>query len=134
MSDYGQKISDDKYRSSTIILAVVHSATPKESGSAYRKKQLSLDIDYKLGQDFPVDRREQLWKSVQKHEKYRIGLMIVGGVANIFGLRWFTGKIIQHLVKSIRNAYLKVLSLEDTNAILGPDSETLPLGAVNEKV
>lgn len=130
MADYGQKISDDKYLSSSMILAVLFSATPKESAFDYHKKQLFLDIDYKLGQDFPEDRREQLHKSIEKHKKYRFFLMAVGYFSDIVGFNWLTNKVVNLLVKSLRNAHLKVLSEEDTNAILGGPEETLPTEGV----
>ncbi|WP_151962871.1 hypothetical protein [Acinetobacter oleivorans] len=67
MTSHGRKLTLEEYEHSITELFEDH-GNNKET---LERKELNLTIDYRLGVDFPLERREELWKIHQKIEKER---------------------------------------------------------------
>ncbi|MCU7906514.1 MAG: hypothetical protein KZQ76_11875 [Candidatus Thiodiazotropha sp. (ex Epidulcina cf. delphinae)] len=65
----------------------------KEEDLAIRRQELNLSIDYRLGVDFPRQKREALWEIMQKVEKRRLWLGLKYGLRMLF----FRNSIPKHL-------------------------------------
>jgi hypothetical protein len=72
---HGERLTADEYERRIIEL---HRNLPpmpsREMDREIRRKELNLAIDHRIGVDFPVGRREQLWSVMQRVERRRLWL------------------------------------------------------------
>lgn len=75
-SEHGPRLSGPEYDRRIVAL---HSGLPPRLGrnqqTELRRVELELSIDYRLGVDFPADRRDQLWAVAQRIERRRLRLI-----------------------------------------------------------
>jgi len=72
---YGRRLSGDEYDKRVVELHRHASPMPsKEEDTEIRRRELNLSIDYRLGIDFPLHKREALWEIMQQVEKKRLWL------------------------------------------------------------
>ncbi|MCU7933513.1 MAG: hypothetical protein KZQ99_01370 [Candidatus Thiodiazotropha sp. (ex Dulcina madagascariensis)] len=82
---YGRQLSGEEYDRRVIELHRHASPMPdKEEDLAIRKQELNLSIDYRLGVDFPEQKREALWVIMQRVEKRRLWLGLKYGLRMLF--------------------------------------------------
>ena len=78
---YGKRLSGEEYDKQVIQLHRYASPIPsKEEDTKIRRQELSLSIDYRLGVDYPQQKREVLWEIQQRVEKRRLWLGIKYGL------------------------------------------------------
>ena len=94
---YGKRLSGNEYDELIVNLHSYDSAVPsRKELILIRRKELNLAIDYRLGQNFPLEKRDALWAIMQQLEKRRLCLMLR------YGLCFFLcrNRIPRHLPKS----------------------------------
>ncbi|TVS14819.1 MAG: hypothetical protein EA417_14645 [Gammaproteobacteria bacterium] len=71
--EHGRRISGAEYDRR---LTALHGGQPPmptpEQDRTVRRRQLDIAIDHRLGEDFPAERREQLWQVQQRLERSRL--------------------------------------------------------------
>lgn len=73
--DYGPRLSDEEYQKRIVELhSGVPAAPSADQDRSLRRQELELAIDYRLGRDFPSERREALWSVRQQIERKRLRL------------------------------------------------------------
>lgn len=124
--DYGPTLSDDEYQRKIVELhATEGRRTECLSAQELRHEELELDINHKLGRDFPRDRRQALWEIVQRVEERRGRLLWISLLQRIvpFGfLPWRANALARYLA----DQYQGVLSREETEALLDVNSDNIP--------
>ncbi len=118
--NHGRRLSEDEYQRSIVSLySDIQTNNPRDQQQLIRRKELDLTIDFRLGVDFPQERREALWSVQQSIEKRRIFLMA----------GWLLRKLFSNLLNQqsksmadyIVNQYSKVLTSSEMCAFFGED-------------
>jgi hypothetical protein len=116
--DYGPRLTDDEYERRIIEL---HRGLPpmptKAQDEAVRRGELELAIDYRLGRDFPRERREALWAVRQRVEKRRLRFAMRGLLGRLFGTP--PASDAQRLAGYAVDEYATVLSGPELERFLG---------------
>lgn len=128
---HGYRLTGEEYEQKVIALFNAHpyNTATEEQDAQYRKAELNLQIDRRLGVDFPADRREELWQVAQKIEKGRLlmGFRIVASY--IFGgkadEKHMDGSAADAdvLTKFLVKKYSAVLDKEELEQFLGPEQD-----------
>lgn len=99
-------------------IVALHSGLPshlsKEEEIKLRRRELDLTIDYRLGRNFPQQRRAALWNIQQQVEKKRLRLIFFW-LFRFISYKWLydrANKIGGYLV----NEYAKVLTNDELHA------------------
>ena len=66
---HGPKLTQAQYDQRVCALSKGYNDMTPDQERAMKKDTLNISIDYKLGQNFPADRREQLWEVQSKIDK-----------------------------------------------------------------
>lgn len=137
---YGKRLSGEEYDRMVVELYREAPALPsKQQDIEIRKRELDLSIDYRLGLEFPVDRREALWAIMQRVEKKRLWLLLKYGLRSL----WSRKRIPEHLPQQadalavyLVDEFARVLSEQELKSFfaLEPgEKPSLPIsGAVGE--
>ncbi|MGD1990522.1 MAG: hypothetical protein PVF23_04430 [Chromatiales bacterium] len=114
---YGRRLSGQEYDRKIVEL---HRDTPPmpsaEEDAAIRKLELNLSIDYRLGTAFPEEKREALWKIMQRLEKKRLWLAFKSGLQVLFNPRNHMRKRYKHasgLARYMVDAFAEVLDEDE---------------------
>ena len=122
---YGSRLSQREYeRRIAELYSELVPVPSKEEEKRLRRCELDLTIDYRLGQNFPRDRRETLWKIQQRVEKKRLRLGL-HWILQVISGKWLykrANKVAQFVV----DEYAKVLSKEELHAYFGPEESERP--------
>ena len=118
--DYGSRLSGEAYDKRIVEL---HQNLPptlsSEMERRVRREELEAAIDYRLGRNFPKDRRDKLWETEERIEKRRIRLMFKYLFKNLFR------KLFLHSAQSLANyvieEYAKVLNRDELEMFFGKD-------------
>lgn len=118
--NYGTRLSGEEYdRAIVELYSNMPSIPSKEQRKEIRHQELNLAIDYRLGTDFPQDKREALWSVQKKLEKHRITLMFK------YLFRRFFFKIFvkeaEGLANFVIDAYAEVLNEVELEQFFGKD-------------
>jgi hypothetical protein len=126
---HGPRLSQREYERRIAELYSGLPAVPsKEEEIRLRRRELDLTIDYRLGQDFPRERREALWEIQRRVERKRLQLGL-HWLAHFISSKWLYNRA-NKVAKFVVDEYAKVLTKEELRAYFGPeDSEqpTLPV-------
>jgi hypothetical protein len=100
-------------------------ASDEEIFSIYRERELDLTIDFRLGPDFPEERRKAL-KIIQRQvlghmEELKSSLASGKITANDYG------QAIQRLVKQMKTELAKLLNKKEMEALCGQGFPGIPL-------
>jgi len=126
---YGPRLSQKEYERRIVELYNGLPPSPgKELQTEIGRRELDLNIDHRLGQDFPAARREALWEIQQRAEKKRLRL----------GFYWLTHFISYKLLyrrankvaQFIVDEYARVLTEKELQAYFGEEESrhpTLPM-------
>lgn len=117
MSIYGKKITKQEYEALIVNLF----ENSKNIGEQDLKKaELNLHIDYRLGKNFPNDRREKIWeiysgiddKIFKRKAKILILTILPNALRNYF---W------SNFIHSMEKEFLCVLSKSELESLFGID-------------
>jgi len=115
--DFGRKLSGEEYERRAVAL---YSGAPplseENQDRELRRRELDLQIDHRLGVDFPVERREKLFEVQCGLDRVDVGSLIR------YALGWvmpsFLVRHARFLAEDTVRAYGKVLSEEKLRAFL----------------
>lgn len=123
---HGPRLSEREYERRIVEL---YSGLPPSPGKQLqehiRRCELDLNIDCRLGRDFPHERREALWDIQQRIEKNRFRL-ILPWLFHSISYKWLhqdANKLARHLVEE----YSKVLTKEELEAYFGSAESKNPI-------
>ncbi|WP_124674371.1 hypothetical protein [Burkholderia cepacia] len=113
--DYGRKLTRQEFEQAVVNLY----DNPRSNRSGYegehiRWRELNLTIDHRLGVDFPLARREALWRVQQQVEKERLR----------FAARTLLAPIVvrlgsNRLANIVLKEYAQVLTADEMRAYFG---------------
>jgi hypothetical protein len=114
--DHGRKLTSREYELAVVALHE-EDTTSDERKNFIRRRELDLNIDFRLGTDFPRERRELLWSVQQSIDKRMVAL----------GISWLVDKLTPNILKTKVNritsgcwiAYSEVLTDEELNMYFG---------------
>jgi hypothetical protein len=110
--DYGVRLTDEEYERRIIDLQRAMPPMPTaEEDRARRRRELDLAVDYRLGQDFPQARRDELWAAAERVESKRVSL----------GARYLLDMLIAPLRRQHATALTRMLSREYSKVLTPPE-------------
>lgn len=116
--DHGRRLSPEEY--DLAVTSLYDRDVNGGQGGAddlwLRRAELNLTIDYRLGVDFPQDRREAMWRIQQEIEERRIRLLARSVVAYFFP--WRRAARVNRLVEVMKCKYARVLTPAELRAFL----------------
>ena len=116
VANYGPRLTQAQYDQR--ICSLPRNPLTREDELAIKRETMDISIDYKLGQNFPADRREQLWAVQKKFEKnFTLNLVkaVVTSPWDIFG----------GLSKPMVRGFAKVLTFDETKQFFDFTDEEL---------
>jgi hypothetical protein len=129
---YGPRLTGEEYDRRIVAL---HSGLPpipsREQDRQVRRAALDLAIDYRLGRDFPRNRRDALWAVQEKLERKRIKLMGAYLLKRLF--RQSLAPEARGLAGYVIDQYATVLDSSDLEAYFGAEEVRNPMLPVNER-
>lgn len=138
---HGKRLTLKEYEHAIVSLYEGQPPMPsKVQETATRKAELNLNIDYRLGVDFPAERREQMWHAAQQTEKSRLSMafsIIKSYIARGRGHEKHmdgSEKDADVLTQQVMKHYSKVLDKEEMHQYFGPEEErVLPKNTWRDK-
>ncbi|MGJ3702683.1 hypothetical protein [Variovorax sp. AFSI2.2] len=101
----------------------LHSRARLEGGTldeeVIERRELDLTIDYRLGIEFPKERREQLWRVQRQVEKRRLKFL-VGRIAGKLAPSWLYGQT-NWLARFVISEYGRILTPRELAAYFGDE-------------
>lgn len=120
---FGPRLTVDEYEKRIFELQQQLPAMPTiEQDREARHKQLNLAIDHRLGCNFPVERREALWRVQQRLEKKRLRL----GLTYLLGRFFHPSNQARKLARKVVSEYAKVLNEAELTSFLNPQKNQGP--------
>ena len=126
---HGPRLSDREYEK---LIVELYSGLPpipsKQKEASVRRRELDLTIDYRLGQDFPKERRDALWDIQQRVEKRRLRL-VFHWLLHFISYRWVYARA-NKLAGYLVDEYSKVLTKDELQAFFDlreNEQPTLPI-------
>ena len=130
--DYGERLSGEEYDRRVVAL---HENLPPtlspEEEKQVRRRELDAMIDYRLGRDFPKEKRNQLWKIQERIEKKRLSLMLKYLFRHLFRKNFLQST--QNLAGYLVDEYAEVLSREELESFFGKEEVDNPALPVNNE-
>lgn len=121
--EFGRRISGEEYDRRVAELYNGVPAVPDEKlDLELRRRELDLQIDHRLGVEFPVERRKRLFE-VQR-ELDRVGPVSLLRYALGLVMPWFLLRHSRLLARDTVRAYAKVLSEEELRQFLDLEAGT----------
>lgn len=128
-SQHGDRISDQEFERRMRLLVESFPALPSsEEDEEYRRKELDLLIDHRLGVAFPAARRQALWQAHRVVDRRRARLALTHVFRRLIS-RWFANAG-RYLVDFAEREYGQVLEPPELRAFLGVregERPTLPI-------
>ena len=128
--NHGPRLTGEEYdRRITKLYCDLPPAPTKEQEVEVKRQELNLAVDHRLGQDFPLSRREALWAIQQRVEKKHIKLMFK------HFLKRFFAKSLAHDAQGLAGylvaEYAKELSQSELEAYFGKEEAHKPSLPIN---
>jgi hypothetical protein len=115
--DFGRKLSGEEYERSVVALYSGAPPLPDENQDrALRRRELDLQIDHRLGVDFPVERREKLFEVQCGLDQVGPGSLIRYALGRL--MPSFLVRHARSLAEETVQAYAKVLSEDELRQFL----------------
>lgn len=125
MMQHGRRLSEKEYERRIVAL---HSGLPpspdRETCERIQRSELDLTIDFRLGVDFPRERREALWH-IQRQIEGRRARLFIHWVLGLFSYRRLHGRATK-LAKGVVDEYGKVLTRPELEAFFGQEEVESP--------
>lgn len=132
---YGRKLNGTEYDQRMVAL---HTNLPSNLSSEMerqvRRQELDITIDYRLGCNFPKEKREKLWEIQERIEKKRLRLIAKYLLSFVWKKLFIKGT--QDLARELVAEYATVLSAEEMEQYFGKtemENPTLPINPENFK-
>ena len=123
--NYGRKLSGEEYDKRIVALRESLPLTlSRGMEKQLRRDELETMIDYRLGCNFPKEKRDQLWKVQERIEKRRILLMLKYLFRHFFKKSFVHSA--QNLAGYLVDEYAKVLSKEELEMFFGQNEAADP--------
>lgn len=123
--DYGVKLSGEEYDKRVVALHEnLPSTLSREMERQLRREELEAMIDYRLGCNFPKEKRDLLWKVQERIEKKRTLLMFKYLFRHLFKKSFVQNA--QNLTGYLVDEYAKVLSKEELEMFFGQNEAADP--------
>ncbi len=123
--DYGTKLSGEEYDKRIVAL---HENLPptlsREMERQLRHDELETMIDYRLGCNFPKEKRDMLWKVQERVEKKRTLLMLKYLFRHLFKKSFVHSA--QNVAGYLVDEYAKVLNKEELEIFFGQNEAADP--------
>lgn len=127
--NHGPRLTGEEYdRRITKLYSGLPPAPSKAQEKQIQRQELDLAIDHRLGQDFPLSRREALWAIQLRVEKKHFWLMFKYFLRRFFAKR--LARDAQGLAGYLVDEYAKVLSQAELKSYFGKEESrnpTLPI-------
>lgn len=115
--DFGPRLSGEEYDRRVAELYTGAPSVPDESQDrALRRRELDLQIDHRLGVDFPPKRRERLFEVQRGLDRVGVGSLIRYALGRV--MPSFLVRHARFLAEDTVRAYAKVLSEEELRQFL----------------
>ncbi|MGA3077982.1 MAG: hypothetical protein ABSG56_30435 [Bryobacteraceae bacterium] len=125
---YGRRLTGQEYDKA--IIALYTGLKPDYSEREFmeiRRKEINLQIDHRLGVDFPPEKRETVWEVIAGLEKKRIGMALGVMVRQALGRKVDINAELAKVADEMIAKTGRILDKEDMVRFLGPEDEwTLP--------
>lgn len=122
---HGKTLTKHKFQKSMIRLQYELPVNPtKEDMANLQRKELDLTIDYRLGQNYPSDKRDQLWKISKDVERRRGRLVVYWMLYRVFQFflfKWVFDKKAMSLIDFLYKSFNEVLTDEEMTIYFGDD-------------
>jgi hypothetical protein len=123
--DHGPRLTGEEYEKRIIELYRDLPPEPsKEQEKQVLRQELELAIDHRLGQNFPLNRREALWAINERADKTRLRLMFKYFLRKIFAKT--LARDAQDLAGFLVDEYSKVLSKTELECFFGKEEARNP--------
>ncbi len=131
MGKYGSKLNGKEYDRAIIMLySDLPPVLSEEQRKRVRREELNLAIDHRLGLDFPLKRRDALWKIQQRIESHHKRMLFSYLFRKIFGLS--LAKEAKGLAGYVIEEYAKELNSEELEQFFGKEETKDPSLPINE--
>jgi hypothetical protein len=121
---YGRRLTGREYEKAVIALYTGMNPSPSDREfMEIRRKEINLQIDHKLGVDFPAEKREAVWDVVARLEKKRIGMALGVMVRQALGRKVDINAELAKVVDEMITKTGKILDKEDMVRFFGPEDE-----------
>jgi hypothetical protein len=121
---YGPRLTDAEYQRRIVELHSGRAEASDEADRLLRRRELELRIDYRLGRDFPSERREALWQVQERIEKRRLSLAFRHFMRQMFHRLLVHDT--QRLARFAADEFGKVLSPREVERFLGLEPGETP--------
>lgn len=117
---HGQKLTPAEYERAVISLYQSAQGTgdTAEERRSLRRSELNLQIDHRLGVDFPQSRREEMWRIQEQAERRRLRSLAKSLLVRLLP-RSFALSRLSRLTDLLISDYSKVLTPEELRDFLG---------------
>ncbi|HEX5336900.1 MAG TPA: hypothetical protein VFW53_00505 [Gallionella sp.] len=117
---HGPRLSQREYEKCIVALySELPNARDRQQKREARRRELDLTIDFRLGKEFPKERRDALWDIQQRVESKRLMLMLYW-LLRFISHKWLYQKA-NRVARYVIDEYAKVLSREELQAYFGTE-------------
>lgn len=121
---HGRRLTQREYERA--VVALYGQARDGQAGdeASVRRRELDLNIDYRLGTGFPPERRDALWQIQRRieHKRLRLG---ASWMASMITSRILHGRA-NSIARFLVSEYGKVLTRDELEAYFGADEVANP--------
>lgn len=125
---HGRRLTQREYERAVVALHGEARTGRAGDEALIRRRELDLNIDFRLGTAFPAERRDALWQIQQRIERKRLRLA-ASWMAAMFTPRLLQGQV-NRIARILVDEYGKVLTPNELEAYFGADevpNPSLPL-------
>lgn len=117
---HGQKLTPAEYERAVISLyqSALGTGDTAEERRSLRRSELNLQIDHRLGVDFPQFRREEMWRIQEQAERRRLRNLAKSLLVRLLP-RSFALSRLSRLTDLLISDYSRVLTPEELRDFLG---------------
>lgn len=124
-ADHGRRLSGEEFdRRITQLYEKLPEELSSDEQRMVRRQELEITIDYRLGCDFPKNRRDLLWEVQERVEKKRARLIFKYLLRRMFSKSLI--RSVQNLAGYLVDEYAKVLTPKEMKMYFGEDEVKSP--------
>ncbi|HTT12128.1 MAG TPA: hypothetical protein VMG60_14650 [Burkholderiaceae bacterium] len=122
---HGPRLTQREYEQAVVELHSGAFAKNERNDAFIGRRELDLNIDYRLGTAFPSERRDELWRIQRRIEKRRLRLSICW-LAGRLVPRTFLARRANRVARFVVDEYAKALTPDELEAYFGADEVASP--------